>query len=166
MQSAVFEQHLEMLAKSKYIPIYFSHWVTVLIKTHKLINRHQNATKDIDFARIRRGLQYIASKNFVSSPKRPLEVVEAFNLQNVWESYGLSQDVDDQKHFFTACINEEDFAYCIFSSQKSIKLIEENILPVKRTFLMDATFKIVPRGCFTQLLVIYIEYMEEVRKPT
>lgn len=150
MQSAVFEQHLEMLAKSKYIPIYFSHWVTVLIKTHKLINRHQNATKDIDFARIRRGLQYIASKNFVSSPKCPLEVVEAFNLQNVWESYGLSQ---------------QDIAYCIFSSQKSIKLIEENILPVKRTFLMDATFKIVPRGCFTQLLVIYIEYMEEVRKP-
>lgn len=28
---------------------------------------------------------------------------------------------------------------------------------------MDATFKIVPKGCFKQFLVIYIEYFEEVR---
>ncbi|XP_046806253.1 uncharacterized protein LOC124419743 [Lucilia cuprina] len=27
---------------------------------------------------------------------------------------------------------------------------------------MDATFKIVPRGCFNQLLIIYIKYFDEV----
>lgn len=84
-------------------------------------------------------------------------------MKSVWESYGLSQDIDDPKPFFTACISEADFLFCIFSSQKSLKLVKENVSESERKWLMDATFKIVPNGCFKQLLVIYIEYFDEVR---
>lgn len=115
------------------------------------------------FSKIQRGLQKIVSKNLVTSPKNALEVIEAFNLENVWNDFGLSKDYLNPRHFFTAAIKEENYSFCLFSSLKTIYLIKENIPPSKRTYLIDATFKIVPYGCFKQLLVIYIEYFEEVR---
>ncbi|XP_073825748.1 uncharacterized protein [Musca autumnalis] len=56
---------------------------------------------------------------------------------------------------------EADFNYCIFSSRKSIDIIKENI-PFGRTYLVDATFSIVPQGCFKQTLVIYIQYFDDI----
>lgn len=48
-----------------------------------------------------------------------------------------------------------------FSSEKIIKIIEENINPDRRNNLMDATSKIVPVGCFSQILIIYVEYLNQ-----
>lgn len=127
-----------------------------------LLSRNQEETKNISFSKIKRGLQYIVSKGLVTSPKTAVQVIEAFNLENIWTFYGITKDETNPKSFFTACIIEEKFSFCLFSSLKTINLIKENIPPAKRTYLMDATFKIVPQGCFKQLLVIYIEYFEEV----
>lgn len=124
---------------------------------------NQDDTKNVDFARIKRGLQYIVSNNLVTSPKTTAQVIEAFNFENVWTNFGITKDKENPRHFFTACIADEMYSFCLFSSLKTIDLIKENILPAKRTYLMDATFKIVPHGCFKQLLVIYVEYFEEVK---
>lgn len=112
---------------------------------------------------MKRNLQYIVSKNLITSPTSALQIIESFNLEGVWTEFGLSKDKANPMHFFTACIIEEDFTFCLFSSLKTIELVKENIQPAQRRYLMDATFKIVPKGCFKQLLVIYIEYFEEVR---
>ncbi|KAI8120073.1 hypothetical protein CVS40_8612 [Lucilia cuprina] len=69
----------------------------------------QNETKGIEFSKIRRGLQNIVSKNYVSSPRNALEVVEAFYLQKVWENFGLSQDIDDPKPFLQPVSMKETF---------------------------------------------------------
>lgn len=138
--------------------------VYTIIHCNNFWIRLQNDTKNIEFLKIKRGLQYIAAKNFVSSPKSALDVVEAFNIENVWTQYGVSKDCDNPEHFYTASISDKDYSYCIFSSQKSIHLIRENISPTNRKFLIDATFKPVPRGCFNQLLIIYVEYFDEVQR--
>lgn len=109
-------------------------------------------------------MQKIVSKNLVTSPKNAVQVVEAFNLENVWNDFGLSKDDSNPRTFFTAAITEETYSFCLFSSLKTVDLIKENISPQKRTYLVDGTFKIVPYGCFKQLLVIYVEYFEEVKK--
>lgn len=96
------------------------------------------------------------------SPKNAVQVIESFNYEAVWTQFGLTKDEDNPRHFFTACIKEENNSFCLFSSLKSIELIKENIQPSQRTYLMDATFKIVPHGCFKQLLIIYIAYFDEV----
>lgn len=128
------------------------------------MSSNQDDTKNIVFPRIERGLQYIVSKNLVTSPKTSVQVIEAFNSEHVWNKFGLTKDTKKPLHFFTACIADEMYTFCLFSSLKMIDLIKENIPPAKRQYLMDATFKIVPHGCFKQLLVIYIEYFEEVSK--
>lgn len=138
--------------------------VYTIIHCNNFWIRLQNDTKNIEFLKIKRGLQYIAAKNFVSSPKSALDVVEAFNIENVWTQYGVSKDCDNPEHFYTASISDKDYSYFIFSSQKSIHLIRENISPTNRKFLIDATFKPVPRGCLNQLLIIYVEYFDEVQK--
>lgn len=64
--------------------------------------------------------------------------------------------------FFDHVYESESFDYCIFSSKKSIELMEENIPAFERRLLMDATFKVCPDSEFTQLLIIYAEYAQEV----
>lgn len=121
----------------------------------------QEETKSIQFSKIRRGLQYIVSKTFVNSPDSPLQVIEAFNLESVWTSFGLTKDKANPLPFYTACIFEDQkHAFCIFSSLKIISEIKENIPPPNRKYLIDGTFKIVPKGCFNQLLVICIQYFD------
>lgn len=103
--------------------------------------------------KIRRGLQYIVSNNFIVAPKNVVQVIEAFQQESIWKSFGLSED----------CLyRRESVSYCLFPSLKSMDLIKENISSGNRTFLMDATFNMVPQGCFNQNLV-YIQYFNEIK---
>ncbi|XP_073848252.1 uncharacterized protein [Musca autumnalis] len=83
-------------------------------------------------------------------------------MEAVWEAYGKSQDMENPRPFYTACIVEDEFTYCIFTSQKSLNLIVDNVTDNQRKWLIDGTFSIVPSGCFTQMLVIYIEYCDHI----
>lgn len=120
-----------------------------------------NEDVGITFGNIRRGLQKIVSGTFVKNPKTARDVVEAFTSENVWYEFGLSKCHTDPQPFFKACIEDHDFSFCIFMSTKSINLIKSHIPPCDRKYLMDATFKIVPQGCFNQLLIVYISYLEQ-----
>lgn len=43
-----------------------------------------------------------------------------------------------------------------------MSLIDQNISPEERHYLMDATLDVVPDGNFYQLLIIHIEYKNDV----
>lgn len=59
-------------------------------------------------------------------------------------------------------IVENDFSFHVFASFSTIKLIEEKII-TNRHYLMDGTFKIRPYPShFSQVLIISIEYMNNV----
>ena len=122
--------------------------------------RDQDATKNLNFQKIKRGLQNLSGRIFAKSPQTAVEVTAAFQMEEIWNKFGLSKS-DDPRPFFKACIKEPDFAYCIFSSEKIINIIKEYIPPSKRKYLVDATFKIVPQGCFKQLLILHVDYFDE-----
>lgn len=110
---------------------------------------------------MQRGLQYLTQKVFTRSPTTPVEIIEAFNREMVWTQYGITKHSETPCHFFKACIQEPQFSYCIFFSEHIGNMIGEYIPPSHRNFLIDGTFKIVPQGCFKQLLIIHIDYFEE-----
>ncbi|XP_039486740.1 uncharacterized protein LOC120448669 isoform X2 [Drosophila santomea] len=64
--------------------------------------------------------------------------------------------------FFKKLYTSGSFAYCIFSSDKVITLMQANIEEQSRHFLIDATFKVCPFGDFKQLLIIYIKHMQKI----
>lgn len=109
---------------------------------------------------MKRGLQKLTNKIFVKSPKSALEVTEVFKKTDIWNQFGVTKG-DEQLPFFKACIQEDDVKYCIFSSERIINIIKEFIPPHKREYLIDATFKIVPQGCFKQLLIMHVNYFDE-----
>lgn len=78
------------------------------------------------------------------------------------QAFGMTAH-DDPEQFFDDAIRDEQngHAFCVFSSKKTIRLIEE-LPPSERHVLMGATFKIVPIGEFKQLLVLYIRIKNEV----
>lgn len=128
-----------------------------------LFYSNQTAAKNLDFNKVKRGLQLIVSKTFVNSPQTALELIYAFQKENIWNSFGKSiEENNSNTAFFKACIIEEHYSYCIFASEKSIKLIKENIAPSNRRYLIDGTFSVVPKSCFKQLLIVYIEYFNQV----
>lgn len=100
--------------------------------------------------------------SYITSPNSPIDVINAFQRQSIWNSFGITLNKQNPRPFYTACIAEENFSYCIFTSFHIIEMIKENIAPNNRCYLMDATFKIVPHGCFNQLLIIYITYFDKV----
>lgn len=52
--------------------------------------------------------------------------------------------------------------FSVFASYPLFKLIERYIAPEERRYLIDGTFKVRPLGDFYQLLVIYIEFKNDV----
>lgn len=126
--------------------------------------RNQTASKNINFGKVQRGLQYLAAKVYVTSPKSAEDVAEAFTKTDIMEQFGFTlHDDPDKSSFYKICFSSKEYSYCVFGSDKAIKMVKENI-PDKfnRTILIDGTFSIVPIGCFKQLLLVHVEYCEMV----
>ncbi|XP_044317503.1 uncharacterized protein LOC123038074 isoform X1 [Drosophila rhopaloa] len=84
-----------------------------------------------------------------------------FEDENVMNLFGMTKG-NSPKCFFKKVHVSSSFAYCIFSSDKIIGLIENNIEEKNRNYLIDATFKVCPFGDFKQLLIIYIKHMQKI----
>lgn len=97
------------------------------------------------------------------SPQTPEELRISFQNDDIMKKFGMTKG-ENPKQFFKKLHESETFSYCIFASEKTITLMEKNINPANRHFLIDATFKVCPFGAFKQLLIIYIKYMQKVRQ--
>lgn len=122
----------------------------------------RNQDTKLSFKRMERTLQKIRNSKVPKAPTTCAEIKKAFENENVFDEYGMTKHSDHREIFFNTIHESSSFSYCIFSSIRIIKHMEENIDRSKRKILMDATFKIVPAGPFKQFLVIYIEHMSKV----
>lgn len=82
------------------------------------------------------------------------EILAEFKKENVLKDYGFSILKDHGKLLNDVIITEK-FENCIFSSEKSISLIKENVPEEKRFFILDGTFYITPKGVWQQVLILY-----------
>lgn len=95
-------------------------------------------------------------------PKNPENVEainEAFEDANIFKVFGQTAHKVDPERLFDGAIRKETHSFCVFSSKKIIKMVEENV--DEYHVLMDATFKIVPIGQFQQLLILYFRIKHE-----
>lgn len=135
---------------------------------HVLFHRNQKAR--LSKKQCKRNLQKIASCQLPTSPKTSEEIIKAFELQNVMDTYGTTLQNDENadglsaERFFKYAHSSKDFQYCVFASQNIIDGIKKNIPLRRRKYLIDATFKVCPYGAFNQFLIIHIEHLEEVSR--
>lgn len=108
-----------------------------------------------------RTLRRLKNKSY---PKRPLtagEIIELFKKDKITEEYGFNLSHTERFYIDTIDVPGE-YSFSLFASKEAMKLVEEHVAPDERNYLMDATFKICPFGCYYQLLIIYIEYRNDV----
>lgn len=86
-------------------------------------------------------------------------------MKDALESHSVFLDysycLDGRTRFYIQTVVDPCYSFSVFASHKIINIIREHISPGQRQYLMDGTFKIVPRS-FYQLLIISIEFMNDV----
>lgn len=102
-------------------------------------------------------MRRIKQSQLPAPPKKVEEIHPLFENEAVNQVYGKTMQKNDleKSQFYRTTFTSSDFSYSLFASQRIIDLIE-NFPVEKRRFMMDATFKIVPK-IYSQLLVIYFE---------
>lgn len=94
-------------------------------------------------------------QKYGKSPTNAEEIQREFQKENIFNGLGRSLYMDRGVLFNTVQM-ANGFENCIFSSANSISLIKDNIDIKDRFFVMDATFRVSPRGKFKQLLILHI----------
>lgn len=115
---------------------------------------------NLEFESISRQLYRLRDKQYPKRPSTDEEMKNAFAEDDIFDEYGLT--LDEQRPFYAgSVIKENKYAFHVFASFGIIDLVKKHIPPNQRKYLMDGTFKIVPRR-FRQLLIIAIEYKNNV----
>lgn len=69
--------------------------------------------------------------------------------------------LDNKHELYSTTVITEEFGFNLFVSQKSIQMVKETIPPGERFYVLDGTFRTVPKPYY-QLLIIAIEYRNDV----
>lgn len=115
-----------------------------------------------NFEKYERTLRDLRKTKFGPSPNTPEEIMKEFQRPEIINVLGKSLYLDSGP-IFNGIQIEAGYSNCIFSSPHSISLMKNNLETNQRFFLMDATFRITPRGTFQQVLIIHVKYGIKVR---
>lgn len=124
------------------------------------IYRNQHA--NIDFNKKKRTIQRLKRGVLPKNPTTVAEILAAFEDPAIFDTHGKTLHENENFPFYSGAIETDKFSYCVFSSPKTVQLVEQHIPIAKRDILMDATFRIVPVGPFKQLLIFYIRSYKKV----
>lgn len=108
---------------------------------------------------VERQLYRLRDKTYPERPNTHEGVRTKLNEPEVINSYGLT--LNKQHPFYINSVVEPNYAFHLFASYATINMIKEHIPTEKRNYLMDGTFKVVPKT-FSQLFIIAIEYKNDV----
>lgn len=108
-----------------------------------------------------RNLRRYTNNKYPSKPNTVAQIKTAYNDQDTMQQYGSNVR---KTHPFYVNTAETEFgsAFTIFASYEVIHMVKEHIPPEQRRYLIDDTFDVTPPGCFSQLLIIAIEYKNDV----
>lgn len=113
----------------------------------------------LDYHKIKRQLFRIKNQKYPPIPKTIKAMYEALEKPEVSKNFRLT--LDKNNDLYVGSVVEENHSFVVFASHRIIEISKEFIPLQSRKYLIDGTFKIVPRE-FYQLLVISIEYKNDV----
>lgn len=111
---------------------------------------------------VERHLYRLRDKEYPKRPETHTDVQTMFKKPKIMEEYGYTMNKSER--FYVGSVIRTIFAFHVFASFSTINFIKKHISPVNRNYLLDGTFKIVPKPSklFSQLLIISIEYKNDV----
>lgn len=114
----------------------------------------------LTYRRVSRQLYRIRDKKYPKRPSTDEELKSALEDNGIFEQYGKT--LDHLRPVYAGSVIEKDeYAFHVFASFGIVDLVKANIPPDQRRYLVDGTFKIIPRQ-FRQLLILAIEYKNDV----
>lgn len=119
--------------KLTHICAYLSHSHSLSSFFSILLQRNQNA--HIDFTKKKRTLQRLKRGTLPKNPTTVAEILAAFILPAVFSTYGKSLHENEDLPFYNGAVETKKFSYCVFSSRKTIELIEKHIPVENRQIL-------------------------------
>lgn len=108
---------------------------------------------------MKRNLGRILNPNRPKMPTTSKEISDAFQNEAIYNEYGRNERKTEP--FYIGTVDKSSYSFTMFASMDVVKMIEEYI-PTDRRYLMDGTFDVTPIGCYSQLLIIYIEFKNDV----
>lgn len=109
---------------------------------------------------MKRNLYRYTSEKYPKNPNSFLAVSEAFKDLHIFNDYGLNMRGNEP--FYIGTVTEPMYQFTLFASMDVISMIKKYIKPEDRRYMMDGTFSIRPTGPYYQVLVIYIEFQNDV----
>lgn len=109
------------------------------------------------FPEVKGTLENFRKQKYGKAPINCEEIKREFEKPEIFEYLGRSRH-RERGIFFNTVQFGDGFENCIFSSEKCIALIKENVTIEDRFFIMDATFRITARGIFMQSLIIHAQF--------
>lgn len=82
------------------------------------------------------------------------------NPQSIPQFKGYTMDGDFR--FYVDTVITPNYDFTVFCSQYTIDFMNKDIPPGSRKFVIDGTFKKIPKGYY-QLLIIALQYQNDVR---
>lgn len=164
--SVSFVRPLNLYVSNKSNPRKKSHFIL------QLFTRRKPGETKLVFDKVKSQLNVIRSKPFPKQPKIEkndgrLEIHQKYqkllDRRDIREEFGTTLDKRHKLYF--GSVVKKLFAFHVFVSFAAIDFIKNHITKEqhqKRRYLIDGTFKIVPRK-FNQLLIIAIEIQNDVR---
>lgn len=89
---------------------------------------------------------------YPASPQTSGEIIKQFENENIKYRFGK---------YYKSTQEKDEFSFTIFYSKKMAKRMKCSTKD-KREILIDATFKVVPKGPYKQLLILYVAYKNNV----
>lgn len=106
-----------------------------------------------------RQLNRIKTKPRPKIPTNSMQIFELFRRPDIIKEHGYT--LDGSARLYVDTVITEKYSFCIFASFTIISIVRHNIDPEQRRYLVDGTFKTVPR-MFYQLLILSIEFKNDV----
>lgn len=112
---------------------------------------------------MKKTLQNIRKTKYGKAPINGREILSAFQNENTLNQLGFSL-LKDRGPLFNDVVITKHFENCIFSSAETINLVLKNIPESERFFILDATFRITPKGEWQQVLILHVNFGIKVRQ--
>lgn len=113
------------------------------------------------YDKMERNLRRLKNKKVPRNPINAEDVAKIFADPKNREEFALNLRKTNNFYIDTIRTNSGEW-FSLFASHQLINLVKEHIPPEDRKYLIDGTFKVRPLGNFSQLLVIHIEFKNDV----